>query len=189
MSSHASFGCVLLARGRSLILTPLVVVVHISLVLRVVILILGCVVLRWRLRIGGLWLLAHLAIGKLVFCKVFAHFVEAVNGPEGQFGHLNPPIVHRLCVHHHDHQMQTVLFETGCQTGPCCWRHSCFGPIEALAQQFVCVRPRKLPRLILQVLSRARVVLLNHYFANQRILHCNTGELAYVCRSRLVVLM
>ena len=179
MSSHSSFGCVLVVARLircSLTLTLtltllIVIVVHISLVMRrvvVIVLILVRVggVLRGRLCVGRLWLLAHLAVRKLVFCKVFAHFVESVDGPESEFGHLHPPIVHRLCVHHHDHQMQTVLFEAGCKTGPCCRRNPRFGPIETLSEQLVCVRPRKFSRLILEVLSRARVVLLNDHFAN-----------------------
>ena len=85
--------------------------------------------------------------------------------------------------------MQAVFFEAGGEAGPGSWRHTRLHAIEALAEEFVCIRPAELPRLILQVLACASVVLLNDNLPNQWVLHDDAGELADVCRCRLIILV
>ena len=51
-------------------------------------------------------------IRKLVLSEVLAHLVEAIDGPEGEFGDFNPAVVHGLGVHDYNHQVKTVLLET-----------------------------------------------------------------------------
>ena len=73
------------------------------------------------------------SIRKLILCEVLAHFIESIDGPKCQFGHLNPAIVHSFRVHHDEHQMQTVFFEGSGQTGTGRRSDSRFHTVEALA--------------------------------------------------------
>ena len=75
---------------------------------RLIVIILSIIVLslRWLL-----WGGSQGPIRQLILGEVLAHFVQSIDGPESQLGHLDPPIVHRLRVHHDDHQVKAVLLE------------------------------------------------------------------------------
>ena len=69
------------------------------------------VVSRWGslLRLGS-----QGTIWQLVLCEILAHLVESVDGPESQFGYLNPAVVHSFSVHNDYYQMEAIFFKRGC---------------------------------------------------------------------------
>ena len=125
----------------------------------------------------------------MILSKVLAHFVESIDGPESQFRHFNPPIIHRLGVHNYDDEMKAVLFKTRSEAGTGSWRHARLYAIEALAQQFVGVCPAELAWFILKILPRAAVVLLNHNLTHKWVLHDYARQFADVCSRRFIVLV
>ena len=133
--------------------------------------------------------LPNLAVRKLVLREVLTHFVESVDCPECQFGHLHPPVVHRLGIHHDHHQVQRVLLKRGREARTSRWCDTSLAPVKALAQQLVRIGPVEVANFVLNVLALALVVSSAHNLAEDRILHHDARETTHVGRRRLVVLV
>jgi len=124
-------------------------------------------------RLCGLGL--QLPIRKLILSEVLAHFVQSVDCPQGQFWYFYPSIVHGLCVHHHNYQMQGLLFKTSCKAWTSGGSDSGFEAIEPLAQQLVGVGPSELSLFFLDVLSSTSVSALVHDLTHEGVLHGDAG--------------
>ena len=144
----------------------------IVLLLLLLLLLLGWWIRRRRGSQGTVW--------KLVLGKVLTHFIKSIDSPQGQLWHLNPSVIHRLGVHNHNHEMETILFEGGGQTRTSSWCDTSLDSIEAFAKEFVCVGPRVVSWLILEVSSLASVVFLYYDLSDKRVLHDDASEFADV---------